>query len=165
MINKLASQSNLTIFWVRAHVGQIFNERADELAKSGLTAPSVKQVGVSTRRLKQRFKEQTQKLWMEEWHNDKRFRQTKVWFPNLNHKNSKRLLKFGRCKLGAMVQWITGFCNLMMHRHRKHGFIDPTCRRCELTEETPIHLTWECPALYGARVDCLKEWDLSLIHI
>ena len=79
-------------------------------------------------------------------------------------KNSKRLLKFGRCKLGAMVQWITGFCNLMMHRHRKHRFIDPTCRRCELTEETPIHLTWECPALYGARVDCLREWDRQVLN-
>ena len=89
MINKLASKANLTLLWVKAHMGQIYNERADELAKSGLTAPRGKQVGVSTQRLKQRFKAQTQKLWMEEWHFDKRFRQTKVWFPNLNHKNSK----------------------------------------------------------------------------
>ena len=165
MVNKIVSQANLSIYWVKAHVGQKFNERADELAKAGLQAPRGKHVGISNQRLKLRYKDRMRELWEEEWLEDKRFRQTKVWFPGRNPRNSRELLKFGRCKLGTMVQWITGFCNLMKHRHRKHSYIDPRCRRCdEDKDETPLHLTWECDALGSARVNNLNIWGKNVLN-
>ena len=101
--------------------------------------------------------------WTDEWNRDKRFRQTKIWFPGPDEKKTRRMMKFGRCKLGTLVQWVTGFCSLMKHRHNKTPHIDPTCRRCGEAEETPSHLTCECPALTEARSDCFLLREM-LVH-
>ena len=68
-------------------------------------------------------------------------------------------MAFGRCKLGTLVQWITGFCNLMKHKWRKTPNVDPACRRCGLEEETPIHLSLDCMALATARVNAMFQWQ------
>ena len=74
--------------------------------------------------------------------------------PALNPAVSKRLLQLERQKLGLCIQWITGFCNLMRHRHKKYPRINDNCRLCQGEIETPEHLSFYCPRLRQARIDC-----------
>ena len=97
--------------------------------------------------------------WLHEWHRSLDYRQTKLWFDSCDEKKTRKLLKYGRCKLGMAVQWITGFCNLMRHKHLKSRDINPLCRRCELEEETPFHLSFQCPALVNSRFKCFETWN------
>ena len=76
-----------------------------------------------------------------------------MWFPTQNTNKTKHLLKFGCLKLGTVVQFLTGFCNLMRHKHLKHDWISPMCRLCYAEEETPMHLAAACPALITARME------------
>ena len=69
------------------------------------------------------------------------------------------MLKFGRCKVGLLVQWISGFCNLMRHKHLKTPSLNPECRRCGNGEETPHHLTSSCPSLFQARLNNFLTWE------
>ena len=160
-VNKLANHSLLTIYWVKAHVGQKYNERADTLAKAGIAAPRGRDVGLNRRSHKSRYNKWMRERWLQRWQQSPHYRQTKLWFPSLDGKKSRSLLKFGRCKLGTLVQWITGFCNLMRHKHLKNNYIDPMCRRCNMEEETPFHLTYYCPALLTPRVNCFQTWEGS----
>ena len=49
------------------------------------------------------------------------------------------------------MQWITGFCNLQRHKHKKDPNTDPLCRLCREEDETPEHLSWHCPGLLWNR--------------
>ena len=70
----LCKVTNLTVHWIKAHVGQVHYKRTDKLAKAGLDAPRGKHVGISKRRIKEQFKSGTKFLWMHKWNADKRFR-------------------------------------------------------------------------------------------
>ena len=57
------------------------------------------------------------KVWNEEWKSTKIFRQTKIFFPELNPKQSEFLLLLGRKMLGLTISLKKGQKMLNYHRH------------------------------------------------
>jgi ribonuclease HI len=143
----------LKIFWIKAHVGIEFNERADQLAKEATQAGIPHVVEHSRKHLKTRYREHYNAVWKDIWFSSQdRCKRTRVWFPWTSPKTTKILLSKTRDQLSLCVQWFTGFCNLMRHRHKKNRVILDTCRLCRDDVETPEHLTFHCPSLISTRL-------------
>jgi hypothetical protein len=53
--------------------------------------------------------------------------------------------------VGKVIQFITGHCNLLYHSSKIYNFLDPSCRRCQEEDETPIHLIKDCKTLIYTR--------------
>ena len=83
----------------------------------------------------------------------------KILVPPTKCLNSRKLLKIGRIMLSTCVQWITGFCNLMRHRHKKNPALSDSCRLCDTGPETPEHLTFLCPRLTQYRADSFRLYN------
>jgi ribonuclease HI len=162
-LNDLSTIAEVDLRWIKAHVNHIGNEHADSLAKSGavkhfpdvvlhiepldvdLPAP------VSYRH--KMIHENTNKLWAEEWTNDPRFRQSKLFYREPNKLRAYRLLRSTKKQIGLMIQFLTGHgflrrhLNLLDVESGKDPPTDPACRLCGGFEETPIHFITECSAL------------------
>jgi hypothetical protein len=150
----------LKLYWVKAHIGIQFNERADELAKKSMEAGIPHKVETSRRTLKMSYKQFSYETWSQRWAakpND--YKRTRVWFPKIDPKTSQTLMTRNRSLLSTCVQWITGFCNLMRHRHKKNMIISDQCRLCNEDMETPEHLSFNCPRLVQARTNCFLTHD------
>ena len=89
MVNLLASQANLTIYWVKAHVGHEFNKRADKLAKAGLHAPWGKHVGLSRAKCKLCYKEWATKKLAPRIPNRPKVQANENVVPNTKHEQDK----------------------------------------------------------------------------
>ena len=58
------------------------------------------------------------------------------------------------------MRWITGHGFLRRHNNicqEDDEYISPSCRLCKEGEETPIHLSAECPALHDKRAEIFGE--------
>jgi ribonuclease HI len=147
----------LKIYWVKAHVGTEFNERADELAKNAPNVGIPYSVQPNRRSLKNKYEEETMTRWNAEWKNaTERFKRTRYWFPETDWRKTKKLLTKDRPTLSTLIQWITGFSNLMRHRHKKNRVINDICRLCNEDTETPEHLSFHCPAIINHRTQCFR---------
>ena len=141
---------------MKAHCGIDQNERADQLAKLGTkntqnkvhTLPPLSGAKLL---VNQAIKSE----WRERWYQLKQARQTRIWFPSLNKKASKFLIKQPRKELGLMVQMITGHNFLNRHQSLINSDTSPTCRLCKEDDESAWHLIGECPMLRGKRWEYL----------
>ena len=101
------------------------------------------------------------KLWNTEWKAIKECRQTKIFFPELNPKQSEFLILLGRKMLGQTVQLITGHNMLNYHRHVISKDLDPLCRLCGEENEDSFHLIGECPVLFEKRAQIFHKYLLD----
>ena len=152
----LAKESWLRLHWVKAHVGTPGNERADELAKKGTKCTTPQNIPPSQRATKSKYREIVQERWQTEWDQCPGHGRSKTWFPKVDKKRTKALMETDRSTLAVLLQWFTGFCNLMRHRHVKDNSQDPFCRLCREEWETPEHLSFYCPRLTESRVTYLR---------
>ena len=92
-----------------------------------------------------------------------KYRQTKLFFPEVNRSQSKRLLRLGKVDFSRCVRYITGFNWLRRCRRIIEPEDTPTdeCRLCEMEEESSYHIVAVCPALVGPRMRCLGDWQLN----
>jgi len=162
-LNLLGGNNKLGLRWVKAHVGNHGNETADSLAKRGTTLGEGKVVGVFDPVINQKtnIKKFYTRRWNNQWKKYPEARQTKIWFPQTDKHKSKKLLQLNRTLLGKTVQFLTGHNNLMRHRHLKDNSIDPTCRMCQMKDETSFHVIAECEALWQTRRFIFFETKLS----
>lgn len=142
------------LHWVKAHVGNPGNEKADELDKAGASIEHTTHCA-SPRDItplsfvKNILKDWMIDVWAHWWILEHPCRQTKIWFPIPDLKKSKQIMKLDRITLGRLIRWITGHVFLRRHQHiiDPWNFTDPFCRMCQLDTETPDHIITSCPRL------------------
>jgi ribonuclease HI len=159
VLNELTNMNNsaVTLRWVKAHVGLAGNEQADHLAKMGtmnmdqLHGPEPF-LGVPDCTLGELVEEMNMERWSTRWKSAKEYRQTKLWFPELDPGKSKQITNNSRNTVSTMVQGITGHNFLMRHQHLISYEVSPKCRACSLdSEESFEHLSTDCPATLTLR--------------
>ena len=153
----------VTIRWIKAHVGHPGNEHADEEAKLGskaemqdgeLPAPTSKAT------CKMLIKLYVRDLWNLEWQDSDQCRQTKIFFRKVLPRTDSRgqnICKLSRDNCAQMIRWITGHNFLRRHQ----GLVDEEdallCHICQENEETSSHIILECPGLSHLRQDYLGQ--------
>ena len=101
--------------------------------------------------------------WDTYWNGRGDCRQTKLWFPSPNAKESLNILRLNRQDFGLIVRWITGHCFLARHEALLHNE-DPICNKCFLDDQTPWHLLQECPATKSIRANIYRDhWTTGTI--
>ena len=123
--------------------------------------------------------------WESIWTEDLTCRQTRHWFPKgPRPKFSDDLMKLPKILLGQMIQIITGHTYLQRHqaiideseRQRiiaannydnadDDGYAiidapDPSCTRCKVGEETPLHLLSDCESLATLRHSIFGDTEI-----
>jgi ribonuclease HI len=161
-LTELARQrrTKVKLYWVKAHVGVEFNERADVLAKGAISQGIPRACEHSRSGLKRQYAKDTIRKWQNKWASTPQdYKRTRLWFPKINAKVSQELLCKSRGHLSTCIQWITGFCNLMRHRHKKNANLSDRCRLCNDGMETPEHLTFHCPRLTNLRTTTMNTFS------
>jgi len=153
-----------SLTWVKAHVGISGNESADILAKRATMLkandPNLPTAPVHIRTAITKFSSAN---WTTYWTGRRDCRQTKLWFPVPNHKESKHILRLKRQDFGLIVRWLTGHCFLARHEHIINNE-DPICSKCYIDDQTPWHLLKECPATKNIRSDIPPDhWTTGTI--
>ena len=148
-LNKLANNRKVSIHWIRSHTNNCCgNEATDAQAKSGTVSCNLVETPVPVAFLKDQIHRAFMKVWNEEWKSTVTCRQTKIFFPELDTKQSEFLLLLGRKMLGLTISLITGHNMLNYHRHVMCKDHDPLCRLCGEENEDSFHLIGECPVLF-----------------
>jgi len=159
LLNDIGMKNNVVhLRWVKAHVGHIGNELADDLAKKGSMDPLLqghdipdKSKALLFTQIRQGFKN----AWKKEWENRQDCRQTKQWFPTIDATASASLLGQNRAVLSRMVQLLTGHSFLRDHQAKMVKSTELECRLCLEEDETSFHIIALCPALAKQRLHSL----------
>ena len=164
--------NKLTIHWCKAHVGHVFNERADTNAKHGASQgggvvqdpPKMPKATVQLE-----LHKLSCKMWRNMWSNEQSCRQTKHWFPEGPIPTfSHSLLRQPRIVFGQLVGLITGHNYLLKHQSvidvsmARLVFEDPEleaeaqnskwCGLCNGGEQSTEHILSHCVALAEERL-------------
>ena len=152
-LNNLGRSNRLSLWWVKAHVGNPGNELADDLAKAGsaMLGPTRFAIKPKVSSMNQKVDDHFIKMWLKRWKHPS-CRQTKIWFPDRKPDKSSNLLNLGRITLGECVKFITGFNYLAYHQHNIGTLDTNLCRLCQTDREEARHLTDDCPAVIGLRL-------------
>ena len=155
-LNLLSIHCNVDIKYVQAHADHAGNEAADVDAKLGTKNIENKaDIPPPICWAKLRIKQEMYRDWCLRWYQLEMARQTRIWFPTVNKRASRYLLKLPRKELGLMVQMITRHNRLNRHQSLMEPGISPTCRLCREEDETSWHLIGECPMLRWKRWEYL----------
>jgi ribonuclease HI len=157
MLDKLQVKVNLAIHWIKAHVGHVGNEKADQLAKLGTQKLSYHVepiIPVSLTWIKSKIRTYLYKEWTLRWQSLSEARQTKIFFPTPNPKISKQLLAYDKPTCGKLFRWISGHSFHRYHNHLTNPteFSDPKCRTCGQDKEETNHLFAYCTSLAQPRM-------------
>ncbi len=156
-LNQLGHQNDVTVSWVKSHVGYIGNERADALAKLGAITEggviATDRPQISRNIIKNRIRNIVDGEWNKEWTAvSTPCRQTKLFFPQINRQKSNDMLKLRRKDHSLLTQLFTGHSFLNRHSALMDGSIDPSCHLCGFDEDqTAHHIITSCPKFFVAR--------------
>ena len=169
LLSDLTQGQDVTLQWVKAHIGIPGNEEADTAAKAG--SRSNRKTLSTILPPRKAWKNQTRKSrnlsWTKQWAENPHCRQTKLFLKGPQPRIWIDMKPCTQNKISRIVRFITGHC--FMNRHNTlidKGYAaldDPEaqCRLCEEAEESPAHLITECPVLNNVRVNTLYSWQLD----
>jgi ribonuclease HI len=176
-LSLLNKTHKITLHWIKAHSGQDGNERADILAKQGTLLPiplnplpinpNLLPTPIPLSHVKSTCKQQSLKLWNLQWTTSPHYRQTKIFFPEVDIAKSNHLLRLNREHFGRAIRWLTGHCFLNRHNNLLYPLetSDPLCRLCNMDKETSSHIICLCEALSYVRYHHFQEFLLPLAPI
>lgn len=144
-IKDLVKSSGITVHahWVRAHVGHVFNEKADELAKGATTKSEVDvEVALTVRQVRSQIQTVSLSEWQERWDESDKGRTTHSVFPKVSLKRVQGDF--------FMNQVLTGHGVFGSHQNRIFGS-DPTCISCGVSESSTRHVLCDCPTWRSLR--------------
>jgi ribonuclease HI len=163
-INNLSNKADITIRWVKAHVGIPGNELADAHAKAGITnranLPN-EQIPQSISSFKAELNEKLTQKWNRIWFAKKGCRQTKNFYPEVDIAKSKKLLKLSRPTLSRIIRITTGHNFMSRHTTLIANKAPPLCRYCEMDCEDSEHIVAVCEALWKIRSDIFQHPQLD----
>ena len=162
-LTNAGEHNTITLHWVKAHVGNPGNEKADELAKTGAEDPTLldNTVSLSKSLCMSMIRKYFLDKWQQQWTGLSTCRQTKHWMPAIDKMKSKRMLKFSdRTIFSGLVQLLTGHNFLNRHTALVEGaedWEDALCRLCFEDDESVLHVMTECPALALPRYNIFEK--------
>ena len=163
-LNKKAAETgmNITIKWIRAHVGYPGNEYADELAKKGtemlLYGPEPI-VPYPKTTINEQIHLTTTNMWAKTWKNRTDARQSAIFFPEINQKRSKEIIKLSKEAISITVRALTGHDHRKRHNGLVGGETEGICRFCKGEPETSSHIILYCPKLIQLRAQIFLSYD------
>ena len=104
--------------------------------------------------------------WMQIWKNKKtQFKHTKLFFPIMDPKRSKNLLKMNRLRLKKMVEIITGHNNFRAFSTKIKKLDDISCRFCKTQDNENVdHLLHRCTYFKQYRNETKLKYHLPLTN-
>ena len=104
----------ITLNWIKAHNNHRGNEYADKMANMAASCTQELQiVPIAHKLFKVHIKTAIYADWFSNWTADPaKFRHTKIFFPRMEPKCSKQILKLSRPDLKLLIEIITGHNNL-----------------------------------------------------
>ena len=152
-LNKLGSNNDVKLRWIRAHKGYKYNEAADINANKGakMSAHIGNTPCQNRRSIMAAIEEVTKKKWETDWEKYPDCRQSKYFMSDPAKMRAKLLLSKTRDEVGQMARFLTGHAFLRRQNAIVATGINPppgdnSCRMCEhkVMAETPHHLITEC---------------------
>ncbi|GIY87130.1 uncharacterized protein CDAR_205741 [Caerostris darwini] len=132
-VNKFNDQVHL--FWIKAHVGHIGNERADELAKQATNSPFIHlTTELNLHAIKKLIKKDISAEWQDRWSNSTKGREVFALLPEVNESRIQGNF--------FMNQIITGHGTIAAYQSRFFGRA-PTCT-CGNPLEDRNHMIYDC---------------------
>jgi len=164
LLQQLDKVHKWSISWVKAHIGISGNESADLLAKRATCMSNIDpKLPTAPVHINNTLAKFSSLNWDTYWNGRCDCRQTKLWFPSPNRKESKNIINLNRQDFGLITRWFTGHCYLARHEAIVNNE-DPICNKCFLDDQTPWHLLKECPATKTARANIPPDhWSTGII--
>ena len=164
LLNELADRGDLTLVWLKSHVGIEGNERADDMAKQGGKDGELVEVGMPISEIKNKIKKISESIWKDEWQNYKGARMSKLFYEGPDKNKAQHFLQMSSYKVGRLIRLLSGHNNLNYSQSLIDDKINPLCRLCEEEDETFDHWVTECPVIGIHRTDIFLVPDIySLI--
>ena len=142
------------------------NEYADDLAKEGTKQKPYGPepiIPLNKQTINSSIRKNILEMWEERWKNRKDARQTAIFFPSINIKNSNEILKLHKNTIGPVVRALTGHDHRKRHNLLLEGNDIGLCRFCSEQLETPAHVVLECPRLHQLRIEKFKKYTADAI--
>ncbi|XP_063390420.1 uncharacterized protein LOC134676066 [Cydia fagiglandana] len=153
-LNALANSNKVTLRWVPGHSDINGNEEADELARKGADTPLVGPepfCGITKRDAYSLLSKLEKTRATEWWKFVKGQEHSKALIKGFNSRTAKELLGLKRHKTCAVTRILTGHCKLNKHMFQIGKKQDATCRFCQESEETAMHILCSCGPLMSKR--------------
>ena len=145
----------ITLNWIKAHNNHNGNEYADIMANmaANCTQEHV-HVPISYNLFKAHIKTAIYAEWIDQWqHDPNKYKHTRIFFPRMEPKYSKQILKLTRTNLKLLVEIITGHNNFRTFSNKIKPLTNTQCSFCNTEPETVLHLMTECTQFSTERLD------------
>ena len=146
-LNRLSNLTErITLNWIKAHNDHRGNEYADIMANTAANCTQEHiHVPIAYNLFKAHIKTAIYAEWIHLWQtDDNKYKHTKIFFPRMEPKYSKQILKLSRPDLKLLIEIITGHNNLKSFSTKIKALADTQCRYCHKYPETVMHLLTTC---------------------